>query len=147
MIAAVPGTRRSMIKKMTRPMLAAMFIAGGYSTVTQPERVAAKAKPVVDAVADRVPWVPDDTETAVRSNGAVQLIAGVLLTVGIQPRASALALAASLVPTTYAGHRFWEIDDPQERAQQRVQFLKNLAMFGGLLLAAKGDGHRRSAQG
>ena len=47
---------------------------------------------------------------------------------------SALALAGSLVPTTLAGHRFWEEEDDAARAQQTVQFLKNLAMFGGLLM-------------
>ncbi len=88
--------------------------------------------------------MPDDTEQAVRLNGAVQLTAGVLLAIGWLPRLSALAIAGTLVPTTAAGHRFWESDDEQERAQQRIHFLKNLAMFGGLLIAA-GDtaaGHR-----
>ena len=47
---------------------------------------------------------------------------------------SALALAGSLVPTTLAGHRFWEEEDDAARAQQTFQFLKNLAMFGGLLM-------------
>jgi hypothetical protein len=41
-----------------------------------------------------------------------------------------------LVPTTYAGHRFWETDDKQERMQQRIHFLKNLSILGGLLIAA-----------
>lgn len=142
MIEAVPGTAPIMITKLARPLLAAMFISGGYSSLVQPERVAAKAEPVVGAIADRVPWAPKDTETAVRANGAVQVVAGVLFSLGIQPRAGALALAGTLVPTTYAGHRFWEIDDPQERAQQRIHFLKNLAMLGGLLLAAAPERRR-----
>jgi uncharacterized membrane protein YphA (DoxX/SURF4 family) len=45
-------------------------------------------------------------------------------------------MAATLVPTTIGGHAFWEIEDSQQRAQQRVHFLKNVAMFGGLVLAA-----------
>ena len=52
------------------------------------------------------------------------------------PRLSALALAASLVPTTLAGHRFWEHEDEGQRAQQQINFFKNLSMLGGLLLAA-----------
>jgi len=51
------------------------------------------------------------------------------------PRLSALALAASLAPTTYAGHPFWEERDRAARAAQRTQFLKNVSMMGGLLLA------------
>jgi hypothetical protein len=41
-----------------------------------------------------------------------------------------------MVPTTVAGHPFWEIDDPVKRSQQRVQFLKNTGIFGGLLVLA-----------
>lgn len=125
-----------MITNIARPMLSAIFVAGGYSTLVGPERVAAKAEPVVTAVTDRLPGVPKDVETAVRLNGATQIVAGTLLALGIAPRTSAVALAGTLVPTTYAGHPFWEIEDPQDRAQQRIHFLKNLAMFGGLLLAA-----------
>lgn len=117
-------------------MLGAMFIVGGYGTLTNPERVVPKAEPVVGAISDRIPGVPQATVTAVRWNGAVQVVAGTLLSVGIAPRLGAAALAGSLVPTTAAGHRFWEIDDPQDRAQQRIHFLKNVAMLGGLLLAA-----------
>jgi putative oxidoreductase len=70
----------------------------------------------------------------VKLNGAVQVVAGTTLALGILPRVSALALAASLVPTTLAGHRFWEEEDEAARAQQSVQFLKNAAMMGGLLM-------------
>jgi hypothetical protein len=72
----------------------------------------------------------------VRLNGAVQLAAGSLLAIGRFPRLSALAIAATLVPTTLAGHRFWEDDEEKDQAQQRIHFLKNLSMFGGLLIAA-----------
>lgn len=41
-----------------------------------------------------------------------------------------------MLPTTVAGHPFWEIDDPAKRSQQRVQFLKNLGILGGLLVVA-----------
>jgi uncharacterized membrane protein YphA (DoxX/SURF4 family) len=41
-----------------------------------------------------------------------------------------------MVPTTIAGHPFWEIEDPVKRSQQRVQFLKNTGILGGLLVLA-----------
>jgi hypothetical protein len=44
-------------------------------------------------------------------------------------------LSASIVPTTVAGHAFWNETDPVVRKQQRTQFLKNLGLLGGLLLA------------
>jgi uncharacterized membrane protein YphA (DoxX/SURF4 family) len=117
-------------------MLASSFAISGYQTLRHPERVAAAAEPVVRPVADRVSIMPDKTEQAVRINGAVQLAAGSLLALGRLPRLSALALAATLVPTTYAGHRFWEAEDKEERAQERIHFLKNLSLLGGLLIAA-----------
>ncbi len=41
-----------------------------------------------------------------------------------------------MIPTTVAGHRFWEHEDLASRQQQQVQFMKNLGLLGGLLLAA-----------
>jgi putative oxidoreductase len=117
-------------------MVASIFVLQGYDTLRRPERVAAQAEPVVRALAERVPAVPAKTEQAVRLNGAVQLVAGSLLALGRWPRLSALAIAATLVPTTLAGHRFWEADEDKDQAQQRIHFLKNLSMFGGLLIAA-----------
>ena len=40
------------------------------------------------------------------------------------------------MPTTLAGHRFWEHSDPTERFGQLSNFLKNAGLLGGLLLAA-----------
>ena len=48
----------------------------------------------------------------------------------------AATLASSLVPTTLAGHPFWQETDPAVRSAQRVQFLKNASILGGLILAA-----------
>jgi uncharacterized membrane protein YphA (DoxX/SURF4 family) len=73
---------------------------------------------------------------AVRLNAAVHLGAGVLLAAGVMSRLAALTLAVSMVPTTVAGHRFWEMEDAVKRHQQRTQFLKNSAIFGGLLVVA-----------
>ncbi|MGD0061949.1 MAG: DoxX family protein [Streptosporangiaceae bacterium] len=124
------------LRAFARPMVASIFILQGYDTLRHPERVAAAAEPVVRPLAERVPAVPAKTEQAVRLNGAVQLAAGSLLALGRFPRLSALAIAATLVPTTLAGHRFWEEDEDKDQAQQRIHFLKNLSMFGGLLIAA-----------
>ena len=62
--------------------------------------------------------------------------AGSLLALGRLPRIASTVLAATLVPTTIAAHSYWNEQDPQVRAQQKVQFLKNLGLLGGLLLAA-----------
>jgi len=130
----------TVLRFIARPMLGSIFVIQGYETWRRPERVTPAAEPVVRPVRDRVPGVPSETEEAVRLNGAVQAVAGSMLAAGWFPRLSALALAGTLVPTTLAGHRFWEVADKQERAQQRIGFLKNLTIMGGLLIAAADTG-------
>lgn len=92
------------------------------------------AGPTLAAVRRVVP-LPEDDELVVRGNAAVQVAGGTALALGALPRLSALALVGSMVPTTLAGHAYWTVEDPAARAQQRIQFHKNLAMIGGLLLA------------
>jgi uncharacterized membrane protein YphA (DoxX/SURF4 family) len=125
---------------MARPMLASIFIIQGYETLRRPEKVSELAEPVVQPVAEHVSIVPDETEQAVRISGGVQVVAGSLLALGWWPRLAAAAIAATLVPTTLAGHRFWEAEDDQQRARQRIHFLKNASMLGGLLIAAADTG-------
>jgi uncharacterized membrane protein YphA (DoxX/SURF4 family) len=124
------------VRTIARPLVASLFIASGLEVLANPEPRAKAAKPVVDRVASVVPFAPTDPVDAVRLNAAVHLGAGVLLAAGVMSRLAALSLAVSMVPTTVAGHRFWEIDDPVKRSQQRVQFLKNTGIFGGLLVLA-----------
>jgi len=47
-----------------------------------------------------------------------------------QPARTVL-LTGSLVPTTWAGHLYWTVEDPGARKLQRIQFHKNMAMIGG----------------
>jgi uncharacterized membrane protein YphA (DoxX/SURF4 family) len=117
-------------------MLAGLFIVAGLDVLANPEPRAKIAKPVVDSVASVVPFAPTDPVDAVRLNAAVHLGAGVLLATGVMSRLAAAALAVSLVPTTIAGHPFWEIEDPVNRSRQQTQFLKNMAILGGLLVVA-----------
>lgn len=125
-------------------MLASIFAIQGLDTLRHPERVAPAAEPVVKPLAEKVPALPASVEQAVRINGAVQLAGGTLLAIGWVPRLAALAIAGTLVPTTLAGHRFWEADEPQTRKQQKIQFLKNMSLLGGLLIAAADTGGRPS---
>ena len=118
---------------VARPLIAGMFVYGGLDALKNPRGKVPKADNVAPDVADVV-GIDADTEQLVQFNGAVQVAAGAALAFGVFPRVAALALAGSLVPTTLAGHRFWEEEDDAARAQQTVHFLKNLAMFGGLLM-------------
>jgi uncharacterized membrane protein YphA (DoxX/SURF4 family) len=113
-----------------------MFIAGGVDAIQSPEGKVKAAAAVTDPLRARFPMLPEDTATMVRLNGMVQVGAGSLLALGKFRRLASWALVASVIPTTYAGHRFWEEVDDETRAQQRVHFFKNLGLLGGLILAA-----------
>ncbi|KAF4405124.1 MULTISPECIES: DoxX family protein [Streptomyces] len=132
------------LRRIARPLLASVFISGGAQTLRNPEAVADSAESVVAPIAERVSPSLENTEQAVRINAAVHVVAGGLLALGRLPRLSALALAVTLVPTTLAGHRFWEAEDPGERAQQQIHFFKNASLLGGLLIAAADTGGKPS---
>ena len=125
-------------------MLAALFIQGGISALKAPEGHAAAAKPVLDAVAPAVDKAieiapveqrPDDV-MLIKIDGVVKIVAGSLLALGLLPRLASATLAASLIPTTFAGHRFWEETDPGRKREQQIHFLKNMGLLGGLMIAA-----------
>ena len=129
------------IRLIARPMLASMFVMGGIDALTHAsaklptaEKVTGRFPTLAEKIAPGLP-VPTEPATLVRINGGVQVLAGLTLATGRVPRLSALALAASLAPTTYAGHAFWEEKDKATRSAQRIQFFKNVSMMGGLLLA------------
>ena len=122
-------------RRLARPMLAAVFVSSGIDVLRRPGPRAEMAAPVATKVAEPLP-LPSDPEQLVKINAGVQVVAGLLLALGRFPRLAATALAGSLVPTTLAGHRFWEHDDPAKRSQQQIHFLKNVGLLGGLILAA-----------
>ena len=67
----------------------------------------------------------------------VFLIAGSgSLILGLRPRIGAVLLTIFLILATYYFHDFWNIpaDKPAEIQQQTIQFFKNLALIGGMLL-------------
>ncbi|MDQ1716239.1 MAG: hypothetical protein QOE89_192 [Pseudonocardiales bacterium] len=125
----------SVIRAVARPLLAATFVVGGIDTLRKPANKTPAAEKVVGGLADRAPQL-SSTEDLVKLDAAVKVVAGTMLALGKFPRLSSLALAASLVPTTFAGHRFWEETDPTKRSAQQLHFLKNAGMLGGLILAS-----------
>ncbi|PWR07606.1 DoxX family protein [Micromonospora acroterricola] len=132
------------VRSLARAMLSGIFVVSGYRNFRNPDRLAPTAQPVTDKVAPILqkahPRIPTDTETLIRLNSAVQVTAGLMLATGRFSRPAALVLAGTLVPVTIAGHPFWNNDDPVARNNNQVHVLKNLGLFGGLLLAAADTG-------
>ncbi|HUQ25939.1 MAG TPA: DoxX family protein [Burkholderiales bacterium] len=63
----------------------------------------------------------------------IELGGGLLLAIGWRQRWVALFLAVFVVIATALAHRFWEVD-PARFFGEMNNFLKNLAIIGGLLI-------------
>jgi putative oxidoreductase len=131
-------------RTLIRPLLASAFIVGGIQTLRAPKVVVDKAEDVAVPIAKNIGFLPNDPEQLVKINAGVQVGAGALLALGFFPRIASLALAGSLVPTSFAGHAFWKESDPEKKAGQQMQFMKNASMLGGLLASALDTGGRPS---
>ena len=132
----------TLIRRLARPMLATSFALGAVEALKNSKPLAEKAQPVTDPIVKTVrktaPQIPitSDPRTLVIANAGVQLVAAAALATDRAPRVSAAVLAASLVPTTLAGHAFWQESDEEAKNNQRLAFAKNVSLLGGLVLAA-----------
>ncbi|MEP6598227.1 MAG: DoxX family protein [Actinomycetota bacterium] len=124
-----------LIRALARPLLASTFLVGGVETLRNPEPKIPKAAKVVGDLHEKLPAL-SNTKQVVQADAALKVVAGGMLALGKFPRISSLALAASLAPTTIAGHRFWEEKDPGVRQSQLFHFFKNVSLLGGLIIAA-----------
>lgn len=105
---------------VARILLAAVFVYGGFGKLMGAEGFAGYLGSL---------GVPGGVAMAYLV-GAFELVAGVLVLVGFQTRAAALALAAFCIATAFIGH-----------AGDLSAILKNFALAGGyVFLAAHGAG-------
>lgn len=63
---------------------------------------------------------------------AIEILGGLSLVLGYRTRLGAAILLLFLIPTTIIFHDFWNLSGA-EYSEQQINFLKNLAIFGGLL--------------
>lgn len=71
---------------------------------------------------------------AVFVSGILLLLGGLGVVFGIAPQASLALLIIFLVPVSWKMHAFWKETDPNRRMMERVQFMKNMALIGALLM-------------
>lgn len=70
---------------------------------------------------------------------SVPAISGGLLLGGLgvvfwrAPAAAAAAIASFLIGVTPVMHDFWNVDDPEQKQQEMINFLKNTALLGAAL--------------
>jgi uncharacterized membrane protein YphA (DoxX/SURF4 family) len=136
-----PGNQAAMVlRRIARPLLSVAFIGQGINSLLNPKAAAEAAAPAVDglqSLPDPVGSnIPSDPETVARITAAVQVGGGLLLATGKLPRVASAALALTVLPANLGTHTFWNEPDPELKAQKRQQFLTDLSLVGGLLIAS-----------
>lgn len=129
-----------MIRRVARPMLAAAFISQGVEALRRPMSAADAARPTLaglrklpDPVSSRV---PDNPDTFARATAATQVAGGLLLATGRMPRLASAALALTVLPANLGAHMFWSEPDAISRARKRRDFMVDLSLLGGLIIAS-----------
>jgi uncharacterized membrane protein YphA (DoxX/SURF4 family) len=128
------------LRRIARPLLSVAFIGQGVNSLLNPKSAAQAAAPAVDGL-HSLPdplgsSIPSDPETVARINAAVQVGGGLLLATGKLPRVASAALALTVLPANLGTHSFWNEPDPELKGQKRQQFLTDLSLLGGLLIAS-----------
>lgn len=117
-----------MLGLAARLLIAALFVVSGIWKITH--------FPVTAAYMVRV-GMPSGEAAAIVAI-VIELGGGLLLALGWRQRWVAAFLAVFVVVATGLGHRFWEAD-PARLFGEMNNFLKNLAIVGGLLLLTRGS--------
>jgi uncharacterized membrane protein YphA (DoxX/SURF4 family) len=118
-----------MIKHLALLLYSGMLFLGGWQQAHQPAGRAERARSTGLPISDQF----------VQASGWAMIAAAAALQVRPLRRPAALALAAQLLPITYVGHRFWEMDEGPQRVQNQLHFFKNLSMIGSALYNAASD--------
>jgi putative oxidoreductase len=125
---------RNVISLLGRSLVSALFVGSGVPKFKQVEGSLDYMKSVGMPRSRALLYGAALTETAL----------GATLVAGPRRRESAALLALYLIPVSLIFHRFWK-HEGAERQMQMIQFMKNLAIIGGLAHFAASE--ERSARG
>jgi len=113
-----------------RVLIASIFLASGIAKLTDTPGT------VAHMVEMGIPY----PETLAVVAGAAEVLGAIAILTGFLTRIASAGLILFMIPTTLIFHAFWNYAG-QERMPQMVNFMKNLAIIGGLaVLMAQGAG-------
>ena len=121
-----------MLALLARVLLSAVFLVSGYFKVMNVNGIlnSAGTKHFMEMVAGGAP-APTWLGYLI---AAIELLGGLAFLVGFQTRLAAWGLFIWVVVATYLGHPFWTMTDAAAWTANLNNFLKNLAIMGGMLL-------------
>jgi putative oxidoreductase len=71
---------------------------------------------------------------AVAGGGVLLAIGGISVLFNIFPLAGLSALILFLLPVTFVMHAFWNVSEPMARMGEMVNFTKNVALLGAVVI-------------
>ena len=73
-------------------------------------------------------------KAAILGTGVLLLVGGISMLLGVYPWVGLIALAIFLVGITFKMHQFWKAIDPMQKMGEEVNFYKNIALLGAVLM-------------
>ncbi len=72
-------------------------------------------------------------DAGVVASGVALIVGGSSIVLGIKPKYGALAIIGFLLAVSPTIHDFWRAEDPNQRQNDMINFMKNMALLGGAL--------------
>ncbi|HEU0139482.1 MAG TPA: DoxX family protein [Bryobacteraceae bacterium] len=72
-------------------------------------------------------------DAAVSGTGALLLLGGASIVLGLKPKLGAAALTMFLAGVSSMMHDFWRVEDSGQRMNETINFTKNVALLGAAL--------------
>jgi putative oxidoreductase len=72
-------------------------------------------------------------DVAVAATGAMLIAGGASILLGVKPKWGTLAAMTFLGGASPLMHDFWKAGDPQQRQNEMINFIKNMALLGAAL--------------
>lgn len=71
---------------------------------------------------------------AVAGTGVILLVGGLSMLLGVHTKAGITLLVIFLITVSFQIHSYWKLDDAQMRQADMINFMKNMALVGALLM-------------
>ncbi len=124
-----------MMRSLARPLLASWFVYGGVRDALEPQARTAAAEPVFGPLLKDA-GVDVPMETLVRVHSAATAATAAILALSKTPRSAGVALTGLAAVTVATAPPFWRLPEGEDRDAALDQFMKNLSLLGGAMLAA-----------
>jgi putative oxidoreductase len=114
---------------MKTVFLLGRIIFGGFFVYSGLHHFQQKKQLAQYAAAKNIP-VP---EVAVTATGAMLVLGGASVLLGVKPKIGTLAIVSFLAGVSPVMHNFWAAEDGERRQNDMINFMKNIAMLGAAL--------------